>query len=258
MTLRVGCVEYINALPLNLPFQLREIESTIHFTYDIPSQLNALLRQKKLDVALSSSVEYLDGDYQMLEGFGISSLKQILSVNLYTQHAVHELSGKRVGVTHHSATSVALLKTLCNHLWKIEPDFEILDRKKPYSHYDAFLLIGDEALANLTISGFQTIDMGAAWHALTALPFVYAVFSIRNEVQPSQITLLKEQLEDAINWSSSHRKIIEAKALSRCRVKPELIETYYSLLNYRLGPKEMEGLELFKKLKACDVQAVCT
>src|SRR5262245_46647635 len=170
MTMRIGFVDYINTLPISLPFRLGIIETNFEFVYKIPSELNHLLRGGKLDIALVSSVEYLQGNYSLAPGFGIACADQIMSVNLYTQIPISALTGKRVGLTHHSATSVELLKVLCYHLWKIEPQFELLDRKEPLSKYAAFLLIGDEALANVSVSSFEAIDLGLAWHTLTGLP----------------------------------------------------------------------------------------
>jgi predicted solute-binding protein len=247
--LQVGCVEYINALPINVPFRLGKIVSEVEFVYTIPTKLNALLREGGLDGALTSSIEYLDGKYRLLPGFGIAGLKNILSVNLYTQLPLSSLTGRRVGLTHHSATAIALLKVLCQHLWKIKPHFEPLNRKEPFSNYAALLLIGDEALENLWIPHFQTVDLGAAWHILTGLPFVFAVFAIRREVAPYKIALFHKQLDEALQWSDSNKQLVEEEALRRCSLTLNLIQQYYSALRHRLGEKEMQGLEMFKKLR---------
>jgi putative periplasmic solute-binding protein len=257
--LKVGCVKYINAFPFTLPFRLNKIQSDVEFAYSIPSKLNCLLRSGQLDAALTSSVEYLDGEYQMIPGFGITGFKSILSVNLYTQVPISSLSGMRVGVTHHSATSVALLKVLCHHLWKIEPRLEPLNREETFSNYAAFLLIGDEALENLSIPGFQTIDLGAAWHSLTDLPFVFAVFAIRNGIPSQKITLFQKQLDAALEWSEANKKIVKDEALKQCSLTTKLVHQYYSVLQYRLGEQEMKSLETFKKLRIMsDVSKICS
>ena len=74
-SLRVGSIDYINALPLNLPFRLGKMASHAEFVYGIPSQLNGLLREGELDAALTSSVEYLDGEYQLLPDFESADIK---------------------------------------------------------------------------------------------------------------------------------------------------------------------------------------
>jgi len=248
MTLRVGCVEYINALPLHLAFRLGKVECDAEFIYDIPTKLNALLRQGQVDVALTSSVEYLDGGYQMLADFGIVSRKKVLSVNLYTQLPLSSLSGMRVGLTSHSATSVSLLKTLCRHLWKITPRFEPFNHEEPFSNYAALLLIGNEALIHLNIPHFQTIDLGAAWYELTGLPFVFALFAYRQTACLEKMAAFKNALDKALIWSNKHRSLIEQEALRLCALPSELVHQYYHGLHYRIGKKEIESLQTFQRL----------
>jgi putative solute-binding protein len=246
--LHIGCVDYINALPFHLPFTLHHMTREIQFTLAIPSQLNVLLRTQQLDAALTSSVEYLDGDDTLPTSFGISGEKRILSVNLYSQFPLSQLSGERIGVTHESATSVALLKVLCHYLWKIQPSFELLNPEEPYSNYAAVLRIGDHALKYPSLPGFQTIDLATAWYELTALPFVFALLMIKKE-READLILLEQQLEAALLWSHTHIEEVEKEALKRCSLPLEQIRHYYSLLNYHLKGEEWESLKIFKQLK---------
>lgn len=243
--MKLGCVDYINALPYTLPFRLNKIKTNINIKYGPPTTLNSALRAGELDTALSSSVEYLDGDYHLVHGFGIIADQEILSVNLYTKQPVHSLTGARLGITPHSATSSALLKILC-HVWQIEPHFEPLSEKEPYSNYDALLLIGDEALKNLTLPGFETIDLAKAWYEITKLPFVFAVFATRKEIDTTNLAV---QLQEALHWSEKNRELLEQEAHLQTQLPLELIRKYYSLCKYHLGERELEGLEKFKNLR---------
>ncbi len=247
--LRVGCVSYINALPLHLPFSLGEVKTKARFHFDIPSALNQKVQQGELDLALTSCVEYLDGDYDLLPNFGIVGHHRVLSVNLYTKKPLALLSGARIGLTHHSAASVSLLKTLAQHAWKVTPQYEPLKRELPFTHYDGFLLIGDEALSQPQIKGFQTVDLAAAWSELTGLPFVFALFSVRKESSPTDLHCFQQELGSALRWSEEHLDQIVEEASRRCPVKANLLHDYYSVLKYRLGPQERESLELFKQLR---------
>lgn len=241
--MRIGCVQYINALPLYFPF----VSKSVQLVYDVPSTLNSQLQNKKLDGALTSSVEYLDGEYQAPLDFGIVASNRVLSVNLYTQHHLSSLNGMRVGLTTQSATSISLLKVLCHHHWKIKPCFEPL--KGPFSSYAAILLIGDEALENQTISGFQTIDLAEAWYEMTGLPFVFALFALQPEIKLETLEPFKKELNSALQWSESHPAEIQQEAIKRCHMAPPLVDLYFSLLRYRLGQEERKGLELFRILR---------
>jgi len=249
--MRVGFVEYINALPFTLPFRLGHMPF-FSCTYAIPSKLNALLKENALDVALTSSVEYLDGPYKLLAGYCIAAHEEILSVNLY-----YKKSLSQIAVTHHSATSISLLKVLLKNQWKIQPEFIPLDRKRPLESYDAFLLIGDEALEKMHLPGYTTVDLAKAWNEMTKLPFVFAVFSVNEHVDQEDIHLLQENLESALAWTKNHFETLIEYAHKQTGLPQQLIRCYYSLCKYRLGDKEMEGLEKFKELRH-DVQPLLT
>ncbi len=243
--MNVGCVSYINALPFHLPFQLGHIQTSAQFIYAIPSVLNSMLREERLDVALSSSVEYLDRNYRLLPHLGIVGLNQVLSVNLYTRTSVNKLDGARIGLTHHSATSTSLLKVLCRHFWKVSPQWE----NEPLPCYDAFLLIGNDALEQEHVPGFQTIDLATAWYEMTGLPFVFAVFSARKNIETSRLDRLQQELDNALSWSALHPQEIEHAALRQCKLNSKRIRAYYASLGYRLGPQEIESLELFRRYR---------
>ncbi|MCC5832005.1 MAG: menaquinone biosynthesis protein [Chlamydiales bacterium] len=243
---RIGLPAYINALPFHLPFTLGELKTGHSFECAIPSVLNKRLRTNTLDAALTSCAEYFDGPYRSVPGYCIGAHKEILSVNLYIRGSV---DGARIGCTHHSATSIALLKVLCRYFWKVEADFVPLRENEAY---DGMLIIGDDALKQMTIPGYKTIDLAAAWHEATGLPFVFAVISTRDG-----IAFPEEEFEAALKWSESNRERLVEAAHSQSQLPKSLINRYYDICNYRLGEKELEGLNLFKELRE-GVSKVCS
>ncbi len=235
--LKLGFVDSINALPFHLPFRQGVLPSPGMLSFAPPSQLNAHLRADILDVALTSASETFS---KQLAPFCISAEKEVGSVHFYAKNS----KGGRVGVTPHSAASIALLKVLCHHFWKISPHFEPLDRSK-LLQYEGILLIGDEALQTPHLLGYQTIDLAQAWYQETGLPFVFALFSC---AQPIETTQLEEQLEEALTWSLDHLDAVVCEAYKQCPLPLEQIHRYFGRLNYRLGEKEREGLKLFQEL----------
>lgn len=236
--MRVGLVSYINALPLHLGLDLSQVNPIL----DTPARLNILMRKKKLDIALSSCIEHFSGGYELIPHFCIAAKKEILSVNLYTRVAVDQLTDVRIALSEQSHTSIALLKVLCHYFWKVKPRFERLDRSKPFDANDAFLLIGDEALSNQSLDGYQTIDLAAAWHQQTALPFVFAVFYAQRGVDYRGF---QKQLADGLDWSLEHLDQVIEQAKKQSSLPEKLIRHYYSLCHYELGQKELEAMKLF-------------
>lgn len=230
--MKIGVVDYLNALPFSLPYRLEQLQSDCTFTYATPSELNRLLKEGHLDAALTSSATSLP----FLPAYGIASQKEILSVNLY-------LSGSfegRIGITSESATSVELLKILCRFHWHVEPTF--LSLCSP--NLDGFLLIGDAALHSFP--EYKRIDLASAWYEMTALPFVFALISLREGIEYTG-----EEFEKALIWSESHREELLLFASKRSGLPTSLLKKYYQICRYRLGDKEREGLKVFHQLRSC-------
>lgn len=243
--MRVGIVDYINALPFTHLFLKRRDTLGHVFYFAPPTQLNILLKERGLDIALTSSAEYLDGSYQILPDFCIASHTHILSVNFYTRRPLNTLSGAKIGLTSDSSTSISLLKVLCHHLWKVKPKYLPLSRSM-LAAYDAFLLIGNEALEHPSFFGYTTIDLAAAWFEMTRLPFVFALFTAQKEVNS---TLFQQNLHEALAYSEGHREKLIEEAKKQCPLSRQLIYNYYQACHYRLGDKEREGLQTFQQLR---------
>jgi predicted solute-binding protein len=244
--MRLGCVSYINALPFTLP-----LSQAFPLTLASPNLLNNQLRDKQLDVALSSS---LQKDYSHVEGYGIVGLGKVFSVNLYTSLSTCDLNGAHICLTQQSYTAVGLLKVLCYHYWNVSPYF--LPESSTDS-CDGYLLIGDQALLHKEEPGFQVIDLATIWYEMTGLPFVFALFLARKEISASNLEKLQEILGQALTWSESHPEEIERAAQLKCPLNLERVRAYYSVLGYRLGNQEIESLNLFRKLYT-DVPTICS
>ncbi len=230
---RIGMVEYINALPFHLPYKLGELKTEHTFTFSVPTAL----KSQNFDIVLSSSTHY-----ERLMPYCIAAEKEILSVNLYTRG---DLS--KIAITSHSSASVALLKVLCAHFWNKNPEFA------PYikgEEYDAFLLIGDEALEKQTVPGYQTIDLAKAWFEATDHPFVFAVASSKEPVHD-------DPFAEALEWSAHNEERLLEAAHAQTNLPKTLLSRYYDLCTYHLGDRELEGLKHFQRLYA-DVSKICT
>lgn len=241
--MRLGCVSYINALPLIYPLSAGIIKHPFTLTYAPPSHLNRALNNQTLDIALTSAVQYFDGNFKRIPRFGIAAHEKILSVNLYSPCNPRDMTGMRIGLTPESAAASSLLRVLCAHVWEVTPEFVSLETP----HHDAFLLIGDQALKQQNIAGYKTYDLASEWSQATSLPFVFALFSAQKNCETHSLSPL---LEEALTWSQSHFEVIEEEAILRSSLPKELIQRYYRACQYRLGERELAGLETFRRLRA--------
>lgn len=235
----IGAVNSINALPYLLPLQ-----QWYTITRAPPSQLNAWLRSGTMEWALSSSVLACDPHLCHLSDFGIASSGPVLSVHLYSSVPPQALSRRRILLDPASTTSVALLRLLCKHHWHVTPQFVNAGA------HDAKLLIGDSALKHPSLPGYLTIDLASAWHEMTLLPFVFALFV--GSPMTAWSTTLPPHLEKALIYAETHLETIIDTAVQQIALPRERLLTYFQQSSYRLGRDEQRGLAAFKELYVSD------
>lgn len=228
-SVRVGITSYCNALPLFGAFLKKAVPFDATIERDVPSNLNQKLREGSLDVALISTVEFIKNRplYTPIPAFGIAASGPVESVKLVLKKPLHD--GMRIGLTEESATSIVLLKILCERLWHIHPLFEKIQESN-----EATLLIGDAALA------VKGIDLSLAWHAYTKLPMPFAILAARGD-----FLYLTDALQAAYAWGKAHLSIIAEMAAEETGLEEKTLGPYLQRLTYIFDEKEDEGLIRF-------------
>ena len=240
---RIGAVSFLNTRPLVHGLQPSHPDYVLSF--DTPSNLAEKLRQDELDVGLIPVVEHLRGVGETyVPGIGIASDGPVRTVKLYSRVPLESL--RDVAVDGRSRTSVAMLRILLAERYDVYPDF--------YSHrpdltemlrtHEAALLIGDAAF---TDQGAPTVwDLGAGWKELTGLPFVYAVWTVHEGVDPQRVdTWLRTSLDSGL----AHLEEIAAQAAGQHGESAASILGYLrDNLHFRLGERDAEAIETFQKL----------
>jgi len=251
-TVRLGAVGYLNARPLvygldrHPRFQIR---------YDIPSECARLLHAGAIDLGLIPSIEYLrGGPYEIVPDLAIASDGPVASVTIFSTRPMADV--RSIALDTSSRTSVALVRVLCQRLFRINP---ALESRGPnlddmLSRCDAALIIGDKALfqeppaRKAAVRVVETIDLGEAWRQLTGRPFVYAFWAgppqaltpddvrvlvrARDEGVQRPDALAREYLADTPQW----------QALGAGYLRDNI--------KYYLGDREREGLQLFYRFAA--------
>jgi predicted solute-binding protein len=176
---RVGSVKALNAVPLT-----RGLEDQV--VYATPSRLAEMLRNNELDAALVSIVEVLfTGKYDLLDSIGIACLGEVQSVFLAHRRPLQEV--KEVFCDTASLTSVELLRVLLAERG-LRPEFRPLAGYDFKALPDYALLIGDNAL-DLALGPHEHSiwDLGQAWFEHTKLPFVFAGWALRRDMDTSAV-----------------------------------------------------------------------
>lgn len=256
--LTVGRIRYINNYPLFGGFLSSALPPPCRWEEGSPQDLNRALREGHLDLSLVSTAEYLQGKdtlYTLVPPWCIAAKEKSLSVHLYHKKPLEHLDGQKVFVTSESATSTLLLKVLCHHHWGIRPLFFSSPAPEKEQDATAFLLIGDHALSCPSLPQHQTKDLASAWHAMTHLPFVFAVFAAhRHNIEKKEHALkaFQNAMAASFSWGQEHPKRLVAMALldlQRWDCNEALVQKYYQTLSYELTEEMMQGLRLFDTLR---------
>lgn len=229
-TLRVGCVQYLNARPV-----IHGWPGKVHF--DHPATLCEMLAAGRLDVAFVSSFEYLrDPAYQIVDGVSVAAEGPVYSVFVAHREPIEEIT--EIRADQNSRTSVNLLRCL------------LAERKYrarlTSSDTSAKLLIGDQAIRfrQQSDGGYTFWDLADEWHRLTRLPFVFALWLIRADTPDAGA--IADQLRALC------RKNVQGLAeviAAQSDFPAAFCDRYFrEHLRFAFGEREKQGLLRFRSL----------
>ena len=181
-TLRVGCVKYLNSVPL-----IHDFDGPVVFEH--PSVLARMLHENALDVALVPVFEALrHPGYRLVDGASIASDGAVFSVFLAYRGELSEV--RKVSLDPASLSSAHLLRVLLAEYHGLHPEYG--------GEGDARLLIGNQAIEfrlDRMNEDWRILDLGAEWKRCTGLPFVFALWAMRPEVPREAADELRELKE---------------------------------------------------------------
>jgi chorismate dehydratase len=255
---RVGRIDFVNCFPLYLHFEeelaARGLQADV--VAGSPAQLNRMLVDGSIDMALPSSIEFArhHDELTLLDGLAIGSFGAVDSVQLFSKVSVTEMSS--VALTEKSATSVCLLKVLCRE-WGVEPAF--LPRRQPLAdtlaECDGLLLVGDEALYILRAGVYPlNVDLGEAWRQISGRRLVLGVWAGRGSFgapHPSEAAALQAALIASRDRCAAHPHETAAAAALVYDFTQDYLFEYFDKLRYGFGPEHRRGLaEFFRRAAA--------
>jgi len=252
--LRIGKINYTNLFPIFSMLEKMADCSVYEFTEGVPSVVNGLLREGKIDISPSSSIEYLRREtaYTLLDRHSISSFGPIRSIFLFSTTPIETLNGLTVLTSSQSETSVALLDIVLKKFYGF--DCPLRSSREPLSEaiksYSAYLLIGDDAMREARRQqGLHVYDLADIWYTHTGLPFVFALWIARNDCCMNAPFLLDRFVRDLDKAKDGALKNLEAIArespLFPIFSEEELV-SYWKGISYDLSDEHRRGLQLFR------------
>ncbi|MEA2082695.1 MAG: menaquinone biosynthesis protein [Thermodesulfobacteriota bacterium] len=260
---RIGMVNFINTAPLYDVWKRTVHRPEWRITEAPPTALNRMLFNNELDLGFISSHEYAvhPFQYRILSDLSISATGAVGSVFLFSMLKPHDLSGKRVLLSSKSKTSAGLTKIILEEFYQVTPRYmsgEVLPDSgthhsdagnKTEERVSAVLAIGDDAIRLDSIGDYPVrLDLSEVWRRHTGLPFVFAVWAVREDFLTKHsdcVNEIHQQLLYCISTGKNELFEISRRVAPKIPMSQDDCFAYLSGIEYDLKPDKQKALNLF-------------
>ncbi|MEU0282597.1 menaquinone biosynthesis protein [Streptomyces sp. NPDC088147] len=249
-------MQFLNCLPLYWGLARTGALLDLELTKDTPEKLSEQLVRGELDIAPVTLVEFLRNadDLVAFTDLAVGCDGPVMSCVIVSQVPLDQLDGARVALGSTSRTSVRLAQLLLSEQYKVTPDYYTCppDLGLMMQEAEAAVLIGDAALrASLYEAprlGLQVHDLGQMWKDWTGLPFVFAVWAARKDYlarEPGVVRKVHEAFLASRDLSLEEVAKVAKQAARWETFDAELLERYFTTLDFRFGPDQLAGVREF-------------
>lgn len=254
MSYTVGCVPYVNAIPLVEMFEEMGGASPVRVVYQVPSELPNLLDSGEAQAILVSSVDALrTPGRKMAEGVCIGSQRQVKSVRLFSKVPFEQIRSLALDAS--SMTSNRLAQIVLSEAYGVRPETVTMppDLEAMLEQVDACVLIGDIGMMS-DGTGRYVLDLGEAWFQLTGKPFVWAAWIGNDDLSPDLVWWLQRAAACAGNAQAGepyyiwkNRESMVARAMRQAKWPEETAKDYFeNVMVYRMDQPMLGGLREFQ------------
>lgn len=248
--MRLGRIDYLNCYPFYYHMLEKAPLKGVELFPALPSELNRMMAEKRLDMSPVSAAAYadLDRDVLLLPDFCISSTGLVKSVILASKFPIEELGGKDLGLTSASRTSVVLLKVILKKFYDCKPLYRLAGTRPGLKDFDAALLIGDDAMTEEADAAPYRYDLGELWLKKTGLPVVFAVFAVSRTAaaaDPAGIMAVVDSYRASLRCLADERPELAAKAALEYPGVTRDISDYLDTLRYEFTGERKQALKYY-------------
>ena len=276
--LRVAAIRFLNPAPLMWDFDHPPHAVPLAERYDIESMMPAQCAERlatgTADLGLVPITAFAGSkDLRIVPGCAIASKGAIRSLLLIVRAKTGTDGVRTVASDTSSRATQAYVQILTQRFWKIPATFmqHAPDLDAMLAACDAALLIGDPALLALedrvarqqrTGEELLYLDLGAEWHRLTGLPWISAVWGVREEsirFAPVRDQLLSDLLASRDAGLAHLDDLADEWAMHIALPRATIYAYLSGNIHYILDDECMEGLRRFYELAAaCNVLPAMT
>ncbi len=245
MSVAAIAVGYHNTLPLRVGLQRLVESGDLHLDLARPAEATRRFAEGEFELGLLPTAARLALPAAVFVGeYGIVSDGFVGSVGIFSEVPLEEV--EQLYLDHDSRSSVLLAQVLLRHYWQLSP--KLIPARPGYrdsiAGTTAGVIIGDPAIA-ARAGAKHYYDLGAAWKAMTGLPFVYASWLAASQLPDSFL----QKFERAQAAGLAQRHVLAAQ------VQPQvpnynLTEYLTRQIHYHIDERAQAGRKLFLELGA--------
>lgn len=243
--LKVGWIDYINTYPFNFEFTNLKPNFKYLLVKGIPSQINKLLRENKVDAGCISSAEYLENKnkYVLLNDLSISANNKVFSVAIFSNIEISDV--ETIYLSKASKSSRYLTKIFLEFFLNKKVEYKELESYKNIED-KTVLLIGDNAIK--FSKKFKYIyDLSKIWKDNTGYPFVFAVWAVDRNFYLKNKNIVCE-LENILKLSKKRFFSNLDFYIKKIDFDDKnFLTKYFKSLNYDLSEMHLESLKEFEE-----------
>ena len=244
MAIRVGRVIQLSFEPFYIDMERRGVQLV-----DIGlNQVADAIRDGEIDggpVPLTDSFG-MDDCATPIAGFCLSAAARSGSNLFFSKVPIEELKGSRIALSDVDPTTVQLLQVLLTKKYGVS----VSELVQTSDEHEGLVISGDAALRRRRgMRGYgHRYDLGHEWHSFTDLPFVFARWMRRSDMEHRDAMLLEDTLyvglEEGVD-SLFHLSEPRENLLMLARDVMEYIIGY----RYFVGLSEQKSIDLFRSYR---------
>lgn len=240
--IKVSAVSYLNTIPfIHGMERTPDLFSQIELSRDIPAECARKLLEGEVDLGLIpvAVIPKLEQAH-IISDYCIGAVGKVQSVLLLSEVPLHEI--ETIQLDYQSRTSVQLCRTLCQHFWKIDPQFinSTPGYEESIQGTKAGVVIGDRCFG-LKDQFNYAYDLSEAWYEWMKLPFVFAAWVSNKELSPEFQLAFNRALQSGL---ADLKGAVENFTYSQLP-KVDQIEYLEKAIDYELDELKLEGLNHF-------------
>lgn len=240
--MKIGRIPYLSCEPFYFEMERRGMA-----LYDLgPRALADAVVKGDIDAGPVPLVDCfrLTDDFRFLAGFCVATIRQAGSVLLHAKQPIETLSDCRIGIAGEAATSLRLLQVLLALKYQVQPAAYVTLADS----HDAFLLMGNEGLRQRGGNrDYPYIyDLGVEWHQWTGLPFVFARWLVRKDMDRKAVAVLEDALYVGMqDWADGLFR--PSPSRDDLLMHPRDILEYTQGIRYFIGVPEQRAMDRFRQ-----------